>query len=138
MTSSPRNAIEELLSQIHSGQIEPENFARSLIDQQVFLPVRDEKHKIAGFQRSTAAEPLVVEDEDGGRVMVVFSAPERAKGFVAHYPDFGGGLVTELAWVLRRMGEGMALSLNPGEELGYDFDPEMVAMLVSLLPEEAQ
>jgi hypothetical protein len=36
------------------------------------------------------------------------------------------------------MGENMGLSINPGEELGYDFDPDMVAMLASVLPEENQ
>ena len=52
---SPRNVVERLLSEMNEGRIEPENFARELIDQQVFIPIQDEKHQIAGFQLSTKA-----------------------------------------------------------------------------------
>lgn len=135
---TPRNDVERLLMEMLQGQLDPESFARRLVGVEVFMPVRDEKHQIAGFQTSTKAEPLVVEDEDGNRVLITFSSPERAKAFVAGYPGFGGGILTEMAWVLRRMGENMGLSINPGEELGYDFDPDMVAMLASVLPEENQ
>jgi len=134
---SPRNEVERLLAEMHEGRIEPENFARELIAQQVFMPIQDEKHQIAGFQLSTKARPLVIEDADGGRVLIAFSAPERAKAFVAEFPGHGGGLLTEVSWILRRIGADMGLSINPGQELGFDFDPDMVAMLASLLPEEA-
>jgi hypothetical protein len=136
--ASPRNNVERLLMDMQQGTLDPETFAKQLIDLEVFMPVKDDKHKIAGFQTSTKAEPLVVEDEDGNRVLITFSSPERAKAFVAEFPGFSGGLLTEMSWIVRRMGANMALSLNPGEELGYDFDPDMVAMLASLLPEESQ
>lgn len=132
----PRNDLERLLLEMLEGRLEPENFARQLIDQQVFMPIQDEKHQIAGFQLSTKAKPLVVEDEDGNRILVTFSAPERAKEFVAEHPGHGGGLLTELSWILRRMGANMGLSINPGQEPGFDLDPDMVAMLAALLPEE--
>jgi hypothetical protein len=135
--NTPRNEVERLLLEMMEGRIEPENFARDLLNHQVFMPIRDEKHQIAGFQLSTKAQPLVAEDEDGNRVLVVFSAPERAKEFSVEYPDYSGGLLSELHWVVRRMGANMGLSINPGQELGFDFDPEMVAMLASLLPEES-
>ena len=135
---TPRNDLERLLLDMHQGLLDPESFARRLVDVEAFMPVRDEKHQIAGFQTSTRAEPLVVEDEDGNRVLVTFISPERAKAFVAGYPGFSGGLLTEMAWILRRMGENMGLSINPGEELGFDFDTDMVAMLASVLPEENQ
>ncbi len=133
---SPRNDVERLLAQMSEGLIEPENFARELIAQQIFIPIQDEKHQIAGFQLSTKARPLVVEDEDGNRVLIAFSAPERAKEFIAGYPGHGGGLLTEVSWIVRRMGADMGLSINPGQEPGFDFDADMVAMLASLLPEE--
>jgi len=137
-TASPRNDLERLLVEMHEGALEPEVFAQRLMDQQVFMPVKDEKHQIAGFQTSTKAEPLVIEDEDGNRVLVLFSVPERAKDMVTHYPGYSGGLVTEFSWVLRRMGAGIGISLNPDDEPGFDFDPEMVAMLMAVLPEQAQ
>lgn len=135
---SPRTDIERLLLEMQQGDLDPETFARRLVDVEVFMPVKDDKHQIAGFQTSTKAEPLVLEDEDGSRVLITFTSPERAKEFVAGFPGFGGGLLTEMSWILRRMGENMGLSINPGEELGFDFDPDMVAMLVSVLPEENQ
>jgi hypothetical protein len=132
----PRNDVERLLGEMNEGLIEPENFARELLAQQVFIPIQDEKHQIAGFQLSTKAQPLVVEDEDGNRVLIAFSAPERAKEFIVGYPGHSGGLLTEVSWILRRIGADMGLSINPGQEPGFDFDPDMVAMLASLLPEE--
>jgi hypothetical protein len=134
--SLPRNDLERLLQDMFEDRVEPENFARQLIDQQVFMPIQDEKHQIAGFQLSTKARPLVVEDEDGNRILVAFTAPERAKEFVAAYPGHGGGLLTELSWILRRMGADMGIAINPGQEPGFDLDPDMVAMLAALLPEE--
>lgn len=138
MTNAPRNDLEKLLAEMHEGALEPEEFAQRLMTQQVFMPVKDEKHKIAGFQTSTKAEPLVVDDHDGNRVLVLFTVPERAKDLLSHYPGYSGGLVAEFPWVLRRVAAGMGVAINPGEELGFDFDPDMIAMLMTLLPEEAQ
>lgn len=137
-TPSPANDIEALLIQMSEGALDPQEFAARLLDQQVFMPVKDEKHQIAGFQRSTKAEPLVVQDDEGNRVVVVFTSPERAKGFVTEHPGYAGGLIVEVSWLLRRIGAGMSLSINPGEEPGFDFDPDMVSMLVAILPEERQ
>lgn len=136
--SAPRNDLEQLILDVRSGQLDAEEFAKRILSEQVFLPVKDEKHKIAGFQSSTKAEPLVIDDEDGNRVMLLFSVPEQAKAFLSDYPDYSGGLVVEFSWVLRRMGADMGIALNPGNEIGFDFDAEMVAMLISLLPEQAQ
>ena len=137
-TLNPRTDIERLLLEMRQGDLDPETFARRLIDLEVFMPVKDDKHQIAGFQTSTKAEPLVLDDDEGNRVLITFSSPERAKAFVAEVPGFRGGLLTQMSWIVRRMGENMGLAINPGEELGFDFDPDMVAMLASLLPEEDQ
>lgn len=137
-TFVPRNDLEKLLTEMQDGGIDPETFARRLVDMEIFMPIQDEKHQIAGFQMSTKAQPLVVEDEDGNRVLIAFSAPEHAKGFLTDYPGYSGGLLVEVSWLLRRMGENVSLSINPGLDLGFDFDPDMVAMLASVLPEEAQ
>jgi hypothetical protein len=138
VVSVPRNDLERLILDVQSGQLDAEEFAKHILSEQVFLPVKDEKHKIAGFQSSTKAEPLVIDDDEGNRVMLLFSAPEQAKTFLNEYPDYSGGLVVEFAWVLRRMGPELGIALNPGNDIGFDFDAEMVAMLASLLPEQAQ
>lgn len=130
----PHNALEEQLVAVHTGILDPETFVTQLLDQQLFMPVRDEKNQIQGFQRSTQAEPLVIEDDDGARVLVLFTSPERAKPLVEHYPDFKGGLLTEFSWLLRRIGGGFPIAINPGWEIGMDFDADMVAQLISQLP----
>ncbi|MCW5595992.1 MAG: SseB family protein [Rhodocyclaceae bacterium] len=133
-----RNELEALLLDFHAGNIVPEEFARRLLDAQVFMPVKDEKHRIAGFQASTQAEPLLVEDDAGNRILVLFSAPDCAQAFLTAYPGHGGGILVEFSWLLRRMGAGIAISINPDQTPGFDLDPEMVAMVAALLPEEDQ
>lgn len=133
-----RNELEALLLEFDEGRLEPEEFARRLLDAQVFLPVKDEKHAIAGFQASTKAEPLVVEDGEGNSLLVLFSSPDRARDFLAAFPGYGGGMLTEFSWILRRMGSGISIAINPEQTPGFDLDPEMVAMVAALLPEEDQ
>jgi hypothetical protein len=136
MTFVPHNPLEEQLLAVHGGSLDPETFVRGLVDQSLFMPVRDEKHPIAGFQRTTQAEPLVVEDADGERVLVIFTSPERAKSFVADYPGYTGGLLTEFSWLLRRLGGGVPIALNPGLDVGMDFDADMIGHLIAQLPPE--
>lgn len=136
MSFAPHNTLEQQLVAVHAGELDPEGFVRELLDQQIFMPVRDEKNAIQGFQRSTQAEPLIIEDEDGERVLVVFSSPDRAKAFVEHFPDFKGGLLVEFSWLLRRIGGGVPIALNPGWDIGMDFDADMIGHLVAQLPPE--
>jgi len=131
-----RNDLERLLLDMMSLDVEPEVFAHRMLGLQVFMPIKDERHPIAGFQRSTQAEPLILGDAEGQRAMIVFSAPERAKTFLAEHPGYSGGLLTEFAWLLRRMSENLSIALNPGLDVGFDFDPQMIAMMAALLPEE--
>jgi hypothetical protein len=131
----PHNDLEKLLSDVMLGMVDPEDFvARLLAGDQVFMPVRDEKHAIAGFQTSTKAQPLVIEDDEGTQIMVLFTSPERAKPFAEMFPDFKGGLLVEFPWVLRRIGGGFPISLNPGWDVGMDFEAETVAQLIANLP----
>ncbi len=132
----PHNDLEEQLVAVHKGILDAETFVAKLLDQQLFMPVRDEKDAIQGFQRSTQAQPLVIEDEAGERVLVLFTSPERAKPVVEHFPDFQGGLLTEFSWLLRRIGGGFPIALNPGWDIGMDFDAEMVAQLIAQLPSD--
>lgn len=134
----PRNDVENLLHDLHEGRTTPDLFVKYLLNQQVFMPVKDEKHAIKGFQASTQAQPLVLDTEEGTPVMILFTDPERSKAFLADYPGYTGGILTEFSWVLRRMGANMGISLNPDQTLGFDFDPEMVAMAAALLPEESE
>lgn len=133
-----RNELEALLLEFHAGTMAPEEFARRLLAAQVFIPVKDEKHAIAGFLASTRAEPLLVEDDAGNSILVLFSSPDRARGFLADLPGYGGGMLAEFSWILRRMGSGISIAINPEQTPGFDLDPDMVAMVAALLPEEDQ
>jgi hypothetical protein len=106
-----------------------------LIDQQLFMPVRDEKNPI----RDSSAHPgriVIIEDEEGERILAVFTSPERAKPFVEHYPEYSGGILTEFSWLLRRIGGGVPIAVNPGWDIGMDFDADMIAQLIAQLPPE--
>lgn len=133
----PHNDLEKQLVAVHAGELAPDTFITRLLDQQVFMPVQDEKNTIKGFQRSTQAQPLVVADEDGTRILVLFTSPERAKPFLEDFPEFQGGLLTEFSWVVRRLGGGFPIALNPGWEVGMDFDADMVAGLYARLPQDS-
>jgi len=135
----PHNDLEKLLAEVTLGTVAAEDFvARLLAGDQVFMPVKDEKHAIAGFQTSTKAQPLVIEDDEGTEILVLFTSPERAKPFAEMFPDFTGGLLAEFSWVLRRIGGGFPISLNPGWDVGMDFDADTVAQLIAALPEETK
>lgn len=134
----PHNDLEILLAEVMQNKAEAEDFvARLLAGDQVFMPVQDEKHTIAGFQLSTKAQPLLIEDEDGTQVMALFTSPDRAKPFADIFPDYKGGLLVEFAWILRRVGGGFPISINPGWEVGMDFDAETVAQFTASLPKDA-
>lgn len=136
-TFEPKNELEKQLQCALDGSVSGDDFMHYLMDAQVFMPVEDEANQIKGFQRSTRAQPLVVEDETGTQVLVLFTSPERAKAFVENHPGYGGGLLTEFAWVLRKMGAPAGIALNPGLDAGFDLEPEMVADLMANLPPEA-
>jgi hypothetical protein len=128
----PRNELEEQLLAVHQGRIAPEQFLQALLGMQVFMPVRDDDNAIEGFQTSTRAMPLSLEAEDGTKVLILFSSPERARPFLDDVPGFGGGILEDLKWILERMGGGYGIALNPGWEAGIDLEPDMVTQLAQL------
>lgn len=126
----PRNDLERQLLAAQEGQVSDDAFMKELMTSQVFMPVQDEVTEIINFQRSDKAVPLMLEFEEGGQVLILFTSPERAKPFVKDFPGYGGGLLAEFIWVLERMGSGVGISLNPGWPVGIDMEPQMVAQLV--------
>lgn len=122
-----KNELERQLEALHTGSLSETDFLRHLSVTEIFMPIQD--NSTLGIQRSTSAQPLVVEDESGIPVMLLFTSPERAKPVVQEFPGFGGGLLTEFKWILEKMETGMGISLNPGWEIGYDIEPETVKRL---------
>jgi len=126
------NVLEEKLLAVQQGLIESDTFVDELLDAQLFMPIRDDNSGIQGFQRSSRANPLTIEDEEGTQVLVLFTSPERAKPFLVDFPDYQGGLLAEFSWVLERIGSGVGITINPGFEVGMDFEPDMVEQLIHL------
>jgi len=124
----PRNELERELLAAQEGEIAGDVFMQGLLGAQVFMPVRDDTG-IKNFQRSDRATPLTVETEDGVKVLVLFTSPERAKPFIQDFPGYQGGLLAEFSWVLERMGSGLGIALNPGWQVGMDMEPDMVQRL---------
>lgn len=120
----PKNELERRLLSAMAGEISGEIFLQEFMDAQVFMPVSDETDQIKGFQRSTRAKPLVIENEEGVPVLVLFTSPERAKPFLTQVPGYGGGLLTEFSWVLARLEADLAVVVNPGWEVGIDIEPD--------------
>ena len=118
------------------GDISGEDFISFLMNTQVFMPIEDVKDAINGVQTSTKTQPLVVEDERGNDVLILFTSPGRATEFVKDFEGYGGGLLMEFSWVLRKLDAPLNIAINPEFEAGFDMDMEMVADLMATLPEE--
>jgi hypothetical protein len=128
-----KNELERKLLAAMGGELSSEDFMRELMVEQVFIPVRDEPDSgIKGFQRTTKATPLIIEDE-GTKILVMFTNPERARDFLAEFPGFGGGILVEFSWILERVAAGFAISVNPGLDAGIDIEPAIVTQMLELL-----
>lgn len=130
----PKNELEKKLLMAMNGELTSEDFMRQLMAEQIFIPVKDDKDSgIKGFQLTTKATPLVIEDDETGhRILVIFTSPDRARDFMAEVPGYSGGLLTEFSWILERMAPGFAISVNPGMEAGMDIDPETITEMLQL------
>ncbi|MCO5760024.1 MAG: SseB family protein [Chromatiaceae bacterium] len=126
----PQNDLERQLIAAQEGRIDAEDFIATLLGSEVFMPIY-ERHQIGGLQTEKAAQPLKIET-DNGEVLVLFTNPERAKPFVRDFPGYGGGLVVEFSWILEKLGIGFAISLNPGETVGIDFETQDLARMAEL------
>jgi len=128
-TFAPKNELERQLLAAQAGEIDSAQFMQILLQSQVFMPILDE-HGIAGFAPSDRAQPLTLEDpEGGGTLLPLFTSPERAREFVRNYPGYEGGLLAEFTWILERVGSGVGITLNPDLPAGLEMAPEMVAQL---------
>ncbi len=122
--NTTQNPLEHHIRAAEAGQLDPMALMQAVLDAQIFLPVRD-KYNIGGLQSSDKAELLVIEEEESGlQVVIAFTSPDRARDFLRDFPEYKGGLLTEFHWLLDRLGGGVAVSLNPGLEVGLDIDPE--------------
>lgn len=124
----PKNELEHKLLAAWEGNMSGEEFMQELLVSEVFMPIEDDE-VIQGLQRSSRAKPLVLQTEDGESVLALFTSPDRAKPFLEDFPDYRGGLLTEFKWVLEKVGTGHSIALNPGCEVGFDMEPDMLSQI---------
>jgi hypothetical protein len=130
----PKNELEKKLLAAMEGELSSEDFMRELMAQQIFIPIKDDKDLgIQGFQLTTKATPLVIQDDDGLNILVLFTSPERAQNFLSELPGYSGGLLADFSWIVERMEPGFAISVNPGLDVGIDVEPEIVSQMLELL-----
>ncbi len=127
---TPTNEIEKALVAAQTGEIDVDDFMQQLLGAQLFVPVED-KQKVAGLQTTTKAKFLSLEDEDGQSVLIAFSAPERGQGFLQDFPDYQGGLLVDIPWLIEKLGVGFGISLNPGLPVGFDLEANMLEMIAA-------
>lgn len=133
------NELEKKLLAAINGELPPEHFMEDLLTEQVFIPIKDDKESgIQGFQRTTKATPLVIQDDDGINMLVLFTSPERAKDFLSETPGYSGGLLADFSWIVERMEPGFAIVVNPGIDLGMDIEPADVAHMLAMLAARAK
>jgi hypothetical protein len=129
-----KNELEQKLLAAINGELAGEDFMREMLDQQIFIPIKDDRDSgIPGFQLTNKATPLVVQDEAGNNILVLFTSPERAREFLADVPGYSGGLLADFSWIVERMEPGFAIAVNPGLELGMDIEPDDVTQMLALL-----
>lgn len=143
--SDARTDIEEKLLSAQEGQLEIDQFMEALLSAQLFMPIHDDAQgsasaaggrmpvaagtHIINFQRSTRAQPLTIDGEDGCKQLVLFTSPDRARDFVRNHPGYGGGILTDLPWIFENLGVGFGIRLNPGHDIGLDLEAADVAQL---------
>jgi len=129
-TFEARNEVEKNLLAAQEGQMSSEAFMQYLMDTQLFMPVKD-SIGIEGFTSSDKALPLTLKTEDNIEVLILFTSPDRSKGFLADFPGYEGGLLAEFKWILERTGTGIGISINPDWPVGIDLEPDMIEQLRS-------
>jgi hypothetical protein len=133
-----KNELEQKLLAAINGELSSDDFMQVLLMQQIFIPIKDDRESgIGGLQLTTKATPLVIEDETGQIILVVFTSPDRAKEFLVDVPGYSGGLLADFPWIVERMEPGFSIAVNPGLDLGMDSDPENVAHMLELLAKKA-
>jgi len=125
----PKNELEVKLIDAQNGVLSPPEFMAFLMKTELYMPIYD-KHGIAGFQSSSTAHPLLLEDENAQKVLCLFSSPDRAKAVAAAHPGYEGGLLVEIPWILEKMGVSYGIIINPDWPVGLVLEPEVLRQLL--------
>jgi type III secretion system (T3SS) SseB-like protein len=113
----PANDLEIALVQAHAGKFNMDNFMAHLLKSQATIlldrPVPD-----SGLWDNNI-KVLILTNPSGLRVVAIFTSPERATP-MALQSSYRYSLVTDVKWIIKQMGEGIGVVINPGSPLGLD------------------
>jgi hypothetical protein len=84
-TFEARNAVEEKLLSAQEGQLSSEALMDYMMDAQLFMPVKPSM-PIESFTSSDKAVPLTLKADENVEVLILFTSPDRSKGFLQDFP----------------------------------------------------
>lgn len=108
-----QNALEDALADGQAGKTSTEDFLRTLVKSQVFVPSRQEVQP-----DGAGLAPLVLEQQ-GKPFVAVFSSLERAQS-AAGQASYCLQIICSV--LLPRLPHGYGLVINPGSALGLQID----------------
>jgi len=120
------NVLETSLLSAQSGQLEVGVFLNMLMDSQVFILLDKE---VVGTTWDNSVTPLILTNKAGTAVMAMFSAPERSTPWSSRNPTYGYGLLVAFEWIIKGLGSGMGVVLNPGHPVGLEITPDEIDRL---------
>ena len=104
-----------------------EFFAR-LLGSQVALLLDKE---VPEFGWDNSISPLVLLSPRGGNVLAVFTGLDRATPMAQKSNSHKYALLVDFRWVLKGIGPGVGVVVNPGWPVGVEIDPARVAELTN-------
>ncbi len=123
----PLNALESVLLAVRAGDAPAADFLGALSSAQVLVLLDKDPGPEGNWEAS--ALPLVLNSSQGGPVVAIFTAPERAIAMTSQFPAFCHGLQIDCSWMLQRISAGVGLVVNPGTLMGMEIPPSVVAQL---------
>lgn len=126
------NDLESVFRSVRSGEAPVAAFMEALLAAQVFVLLDKDPGPEGDWDES--ASPLVLNSHQGGAVLAIFTAPERAIAMTSQFPTFAYGLLIDFAWLLQRISAGAGLVINPGTLIGMEIPPAGVQRMQQELP----
>lgn len=109
-----------------AGRLAVGDFLDVLVSSQVFMLLDKE---IDSDAWDDSASVMVLSNRNGVPMLAVFTSAERAVGWPAQLPQFGFGLLADFRWLLRGVGAGVGIVVNPGLSVGLELAAERVTEL---------
>jgi hypothetical protein len=122
----PSNELEHALVQAQARTMHVDDFFARLLASQVAL-LLDKEVPESGWANSIS--PLVLLSPRGGNVLAVFTGVGRATPAAQKSNSHKYALLVDFRWVLKGVGPGVGVVVNPGWPVGVEIEPARVVEL---------